>query len=167
MLIFLTLCSLSSVKHFWVFPRQLLLCGKESETDPITTAWLVLSLLHKTLMLLRCSLRSASCPTSHLQANSLASVFVKSPHFVVILCSTYMHFFSHWFFYLQIMYSHHNLLMNVLFVARSLSRSSCRETSFIRGLQPCLQLWMEPIEPGREYVNFPLRRILLFMFQGS
>lgn len=57
------------------------------EQPPVITAWLILHLLHQTLML-RSSLRSASCPTGHLQANSLAPCFAKSPHFSVILCCT-------------------------------------------------------------------------------
>lgn len=78
MLTFLTACPLFSLKHACIFSWQLLpFRKKRRKSPPIIAACLVLCLPHKTLMLLRCSLRSASCPTSQSQANSLAPYFAE------------------------------------------------------------------------------------------
>lgn len=79
MLTFLIVCCpLFSLKHAHIFLRQLLLFRKKSRKGPpIITTWVIFSLPHKTLMLLQCSLRSASSPTSQLQAKNLASYFAE------------------------------------------------------------------------------------------
>lgn len=96
-------CIHFSLSNTFVFsPGSFSCLGRKEGTALCHHCMAVGCLLLKTLVLLRWSLRSSSCPTSQLQANSLAS-YLRRAHISVLFCAVHKHtLFSIDFFYLQI-----------------------------------------------------------------